>query len=115
MEHCPADITSLLKELCIKYMDEPEIARETNIFELDGGGPPRPRPQDFLHLFIVKSEYLVEFLEHLVYSRTGWDRQIYNTLVEHYLVSIDRLFAVFIVSNNKTLIVLSCILNFLVL
>lgn len=50
------------------------------------GGIHKARPQDYLHLFLNKSEYLVEFLEHLIQSQTGWSTQIYNALVEHYLV-----------------------------
>lgn len=92
MEHSPAEITSFLKELCTKHAEESVPQRQTQIFDLDGAETTSPKPQDFLHLFLLKSEFLVDFLEHLVNARTGWDTQIYNALIEHYLVSISGIF-----------------------
>lgn len=86
MKECPADITRFLKTFCKTCLDEPSQS-PARLFSLDNERSGNPKPQDFLHLFLHKSEYLVDFLESLVNERTGWDSKIYNTLVEHYLVN----------------------------
>lgn len=81
----PEDTTDFLKEFCVSVKNQ-----EGSIPVNPTGPQGRARPQDFLHLFLNKSEYLVTFLEHLIENQTSWSTQIYNALVEHYLVSWIR-------------------------
>lgn len=83
INNAPEATTVFLKSFCT----DPKF-QVTSIDSLypTPGSIHKARPQDYLHLFLNKSEYLVEFLEHLIQTQTGWSTQIYNALVEHYLV-----------------------------
>lgn len=73
-------MTEFLKVLCTECNSK---TKSVNPFDLS---PSIPKPQDYLHLFLNKSEYLVDFLEHLIQTKSGWSTKIYNALVEHHLV-----------------------------
>ncbi|KAL0275277.1 UNVERIFIED_CONTAM: hypothetical protein PYX00_003181 [Menopon gallinae] len=81
----PEDTTDFLKDFCVSVKNQ-----EGSIPLNPMGAQRKARPQDFLHLFLNKSEYLVTFLEHLIQNQTSWSTQIYNALVEHYLVVWSR-------------------------
>lgn len=85
INNVPKETTEFLKG----YFTESNSGKKTydGIFNDKNSSP---NPQDYLHLFLNKSEYLVEFLEHLIEVRSGWNKQIYNALVEHLLVSLYK-------------------------
>lgn len=82
ISNAPEETTAFLKTFCT---DSKSSAIGVGVLDTTPGAH-RARPQDYLHLFLNKSEYLVDFLEHLVQCQSGWSTQIYNALVEHYLV-----------------------------
>ncbi|KAK6628467.1 hypothetical protein RUM43_002282 [Polyplax serrata] len=76
----PKETTEFLKLFCTEAKYK---VKNSDPFE---DGYSAPKPEDYLHLFLNKSEFLVDFLEHLIHTQSGWSKQIYNALVEHHLV-----------------------------
>lgn len=81
LEIMPKESTDFLKKLCTDYHPKNksliDIQLQNNIDYAN--------PEDYIHLFHDNSEYLIEFLECLVKTRTACDTLVYNTLLEQYL------------------------------
>lgn len=85
VEHIPNESTQFLKRLCTNFISH----RMKNIIDSVPGNYDivvlKADPEDFIHLFLNKSEMLVEFLEHLINEGNTLSTNVYNTLLEHYI------------------------------
>lgn len=86
LNEIPEETTHLLKRLCTDY--RPSNAPLVNQSMLDGAPPPQEQkshPEDFIHIFVNKSDKLLEFLEHMVKVQPNSSSLVYNTLLELHL------------------------------
>lgn len=84
VEHIPNESTQFLKRLCTnfnKHNSKNLIENIPNNYDIIL----KADPEDFIHLFLNKSEMLVEFLEHLMNEGNSLSITVYNTLLEHYI------------------------------
>lgn len=75
IENLPKESTELLKNLCSELNHEFQPTTD----------PKYCNPEEFIHLFLNKTEYLVDFLEHLVTKAYKHSTFIYDTLIENYV------------------------------
>lgn len=78
IQHVPYESTQFLKNLCTNYKSAKE--KEDSVVAQ------RADPEDYIHLFLDRSERLVEFLEYLIAEGVVFlTTPVYDTLLEHYL------------------------------
>ncbi|CAN8016525.1 unnamed protein product [Ixodes persulcatus] len=70
LNEIPEETTHLLKRLCTDYRPSNEQ---------------KSHPEDFIHIFVNKSDKLLEFLEHMVKVQPNSSSLVYNTLLELHL------------------------------
>lgn len=73
----PEQTTDLLKKLCTGYP-----AAEVTSGQLE---PQRARPEEFIHIYVNQTEFLLDFLDYMVEAQPESSNVIYNTLLELYL------------------------------
>lgn len=83
VENKPEESTQFLKKLCTNFKPTNNIISESITGNFDV--TLKADPEDFIHLFLNKSERLVEFLEHLIAEGCSLSMTAYNTLLEHYI------------------------------
>ena len=113
----PDATTKLLSKLCTGYTPETPAdgsgaaTLETSLGSTGGGGdggsgasaaedelfggarstssgaPKCSRPEDYIHIYVNKTTYLLQFLEHMVTVKPDSASQVYDTLLELYLQS----------------------------
>lgn len=84
VEHIPKESTQFLKRLCTNFKKDDSKNLSENITS-NYDNALKADPEDFIHLFLNKSEMLVEFLEHLINEGNNLGANVYNTLFEHYI------------------------------
>ena len=73
----PEQTTDLLKKLCTSFKSPHVSSGEEE--------PQRARPEEFIHIYVNQTEFLLDFLEFMVQAQPGSSNVIYNTLLELYL------------------------------
>lgn len=84
VEHIPNESTQFLKRLCTNFKKD-HIKNIVENISSNYDIVLKADPEDFIHLFLNKSEMLVEFLEHLINEGNTLSSNVYNTLLEHYI------------------------------
>lgn len=96
MKHCPEETIALVKKICTDFRVSTNSASNINILnpmnvndmlidtQLSETKTDRSNTEDFINLF-DNSEYLIEFLDHLIKYTSNCSQLVYNTLIEHYL------------------------------
>ncbi|XP_065191110.1 vacuolar protein sorting-associated protein 11 homolog [Sycon ciliatum] len=74
----PQETTALLKRLCTASPPAPAEGEEQ-------GDEFCIRPEEFIHIYVNQTEYLLDFLEFIVKEQVASSSVIYNTLLELYL------------------------------
>ncbi|XP_076269344.1 vacuolar protein sorting 11 isoform X2 [Rhynchophorus ferrugineus] len=85
VENIPVESTQFLKRLCTNYKPDNSPIISENAIAGNFDVIQKADPEDFIPLFLNKSERLVEFLEHLISEECVLSMPVYDTLLEHYL------------------------------
>lgn len=91
LTYVPEQTTDLLKRLCSDYKPSNALLVDQNM--LQGAPPPaerRSHPEDFIHIFVNKSDKLLEFLQHMVTVQPRSSTLVYNTLLELHLQAYNH-------------------------
>ena len=88
----PRETTDLLVKLCTSYVPtgttasgKPKQTQQTGILTRVASTQPKmANPDQFVHIFVHQTEWLIKFLEYILENRRG-SPLIYNTLLELYL------------------------------
>nr|XP_018902631.1 PREDICTED: vacuolar protein sorting-associated protein 11 homolog isoform X1 [Bemisia tabaci] len=91
LHYIPSESTQFLKKLCTDFTPKEEENDTKDSTKEKSANVQHANPIDFIPMFLNKSKYLVEFLEHLVQIPSKRSELVYHTLIEHYLRTKNHL------------------------